>query len=84
VGAFLLAAVVAVVAVIAVSAALFYRSLADERARTAEAEVRRLQLLLDDVKEVAWSNRDIAPDLATIVIDTIRTAERQHRPELPD
>jgi hypothetical protein len=84
VGAFLLAAVVAVVAVIAVTAALFYRSLADERARTAEAEVRRLQLLLDDVKEVAWSNRDIAPDLATIVIDTIRTAERQHRPELPD
>ena len=82
-GAFLLAAVVAVVAVIAVSAALFFRSLADERARTAEAEVRRLELVLDDVKEVAWSNRDIAPELATIVIDTIRTAERQHRPELP-
>jgi hypothetical protein len=84
VGAFLLAAVVAVLAVVAVSAALFYRSLADERARTAEAEVRRLELLLDDVKEVAWSNRDIAPELATIVIDTIRTAERRHRPELPD
>ena len=26
----------------------------------------------------------VTPDLATIVIDTIRTAERQHRPELPD
>ena len=83
-GPLLLAAIVAVVGVIAVSVALFYRSLADERARAAEAEVRRLELLLDDVKEVAWSNRDIAPELATIVIDTIRTAERRHRPELPD
>ena len=45
---------------------------------------RLLQVLIDDVKEVAWSNRDIAPELATIVIDTIRTAERGYRPELPD
>ncbi len=40
--------------------------------------------MLDDVKEVAWSNRDIAPDLSTIVIDTIRTGEeRLGRRELP-
>lgn len=74
----------ALVGVIGVCLVLFFRSLAEERARAAEAEVRRLRTLLDDVKEVAWTNRDIAPDLATIVIDTIRTAERSHRPELPD
>ena len=62
----------------------FFRSLAEERARAAEAEARRLQLLLDEVKEVAWTNRDIAPELATIIIDTIRTDESQHRRrELP-
>lgn len=57
----------------------FFRSLAEERARTAEAEARRLQLLLDEVKEVAWEHRDIAPELSTIIIDTIRTDENQHR-----
>ena len=75
---------IGLVVVIALCLVLFYRSLAEERARRAEAEVRRLEAVLDDVKEVAWSNRDIAPELATIVIDTIRTAERSHRPELPD
>ena len=80
----LLAAAFGLVVVIALCVVLFFRSLAEERARAAEAEVRRLQALLDDVKEVAWTNRDIAPELATIVIDTIRTAERSHRPELPD
>lgn len=69
--------------VIAVCLVLFFRSLAEERVRVAQAETRRLQLVLDDVKEVAWSNRDIAPELSTIIIDTIRTAERSHRPELP-
>ena len=34
---------------------------------------------------VAWSNRDVAPDLSTIVIDTIRTGEeRLGRRELPN
>ena len=75
---------IALVVVIGLCVVLFYRSLAEERARAAEAEVRRLKNLLDDVKEVAWTNRDIAPELATIVIDTIRTAERDYRPELPD
>ena len=79
----ILAAAMALIAVVCVCLVLFFRSLALERARAAEAEVRRLQLLVDDVKEVAWSHRELAPDLATIVIDTIRTAERRHRPELP-
>ena len=83
-GMILLVAALGLIVLIALCVVLFFRSLAEERARAAEAEVRRLQLLLEDVKEVAWSNRDIAPDLATIVIDTIRTAERSHRPELPD
>ena len=40
--------------------------------------------MLDDVKDVAWNNRDVAPDLSTIVIDTIRTGEeRLGRRELP-
>lgn len=73
----------ALVAVIGVCLVLFFRSLAEERVRAAEARARRLELLLDDVKEVAWSNRDIAPELSTIIIDTIRTAEREYRPELP-
>ena len=73
----------ALTVVIGVCLVLFFRSLAEERVRVAEAEVRRLAGLVDDVKEVAWSNRDIAPELATIIIDTIRTAERSHRPELP-
>ena len=41
--------------------------------------------VLDDVKDVAWNNRDVAPDLSTIVIDTIRTGEeRLGRRELPN
>ena len=81
-----LGGVLAVVLVVAIGVGLwaFFRSLAEERARAAEAEARRLQLLLDEVKEVAWSHRDIAPELATIIIDTIRTDESQNRRrELP-
>ncbi len=69
--------------VLGVCLVLFFRSMAEERVRAAEIENRRLRLLLDDVKEVAWSHRDIAPELSTIIIDTIRTAERGNRPELP-
>ena len=58
--------------------------MAEERSRAAEAEVIRLQNLLDEVKELAWTNREIAPDLATIIIDTIRLNERgDRRRELP-
>jgi hypothetical protein len=69
---------------IGVGAVAFFRSLAEERARAAEAETQRLQNLLDEVKEVAWLHRELAPDLATIIIDTIRTNERSdRRRELP-
>ena len=62
----------------------FFRSLAREQVRAAEAETARLRAVLDDVKDVAWNNRDIAPELSTIVIDTIRTGEeRLGRRELP-
>jgi len=73
---------VAIAAVLAVALVLFFRSLAREQVRAAEAETRRIQAVLDDVKDIAWSNRDIAPDLSTIIIDTIRTSERSYRPEL--
>ena len=70
--------------VIAVGLFMFFRSLAEERARAAEERAKRLELLLDEVKELAWSHRDIAPELSTIIIDTIRTTERNdRRRELP-
>ena len=62
----------------------FFRSIAEERARAAEREAARLRDMLEEVKEIAWTNREIAPDLATIIIDTIRTREdRDRRRELP-
>ena len=77
------AAVVAVVAVVvAVALVLFFRSLAREQVRAAEAEVKRLQAVLEDVKDVAWSNRELSPDMSTIIIETIRSSERSYRPEL--
>jgi cytochrome c-type biogenesis protein CcmH/NrfF len=76
---------IAVVAVVAVILIAFFRSQAREQVRAAQAETARLRAVLDDVKEVAWSNRDVAPDLSTIVIDTIRTGEeRLGRRELPN
>jgi Tfp pilus assembly major pilin PilA len=76
------AVAVAIAAVLAVALVLFLRSLAREQVRAAQAETRRVQAVLEDVKDVAWSNRDIAPDLSTIIIDTIRSSERSYRPEL--
>jgi flagellar biosynthesis/type III secretory pathway M-ring protein FliF/YscJ len=80
-----IAAVIAgVVAAVAVVLVLFFRSQAREQVLAAQADSARLRAVLDDVKEVAWSNRDVAPDLSTIVIDTIRTGEeRLGRRELP-
>ena len=76
--------VAAVVALIAVVLVAFFRAQARERVRAAEAETARLRAVLDEVKEVAWDNRDIAPDLSVIVIDTIRSGEeRLGRRELP-
>jgi Tfp pilus assembly major pilin PilA len=74
--------IVAIAAVLAVVLVLFFRSLAREQVRAAEAETQRLRAVLEDVKDVAWSNRELSPDLSTIIIDTIRTSERSYRPEL--
>ncbi len=75
---------VVLLVLIAVASLAFFRSIADERARAAERRVEQLENLLDEVKDVAWTNREIAPDLATIIIDTIRTSERdERRRELP-
>ena len=75
---------IAVVALVAIVLIAFFRSQAREQVRAAQAETARLRAVLDDVKNVAWNNRDVAPDLSTIVIDTIRTGEeRLGRRELP-
>jgi hypothetical protein len=76
--------VAAVVALVAVVLIAFFRAQAREHVRAARAETARLQAVLDDVKDIAWGNRELAPDLSTIVIDTIRTGEeRLGRRELP-
>ena len=76
---------IAVTAVLAIVLIAFFRSQAREQIRAAQAQTARLQAVLEDVKEVAWSNRDVAPELSTIVIDTIRTGEeRLGRRELPN
>jgi hypothetical protein len=78
------AVAIAVVALIAIVLIAFFRAQAREQVRAAQAETARLRAVLDDVKNVAWNNRDVAPDLSTIVIDTIRTGEeRLGRRELP-
>ena len=78
------AVAIAVVALVALVLIAFFRSQAREQVRAAQAETARLRAVLDDVKNVAWNNRDVAPDLSTIVIDTIRTGEeRLGRRELP-
>jgi flagellar biosynthesis/type III secretory pathway M-ring protein FliF/YscJ len=76
--------VAAVVALVAIVVIAFFRAQAREQVLAARADTARLQAVLDDVKDIAWSNREIAPDLSTIVIDTIRTGEeRLGRRELP-
>jgi uncharacterized protein YhaN len=74
-------AIFGVIAVVLVGVAVvaFFRSLAEERAREAERETARLRSMLEEVKEIAWLNREISPDLATIIIDTIRTREESDR-----
>jgi hypothetical protein len=76
--------VAALVVLVAAVLVAFFRAQAREQVRAAQADAARLQAVLDDVKSVAWDNRDVAPDLSTIVIDTIRTGEeRLGRRELP-
>jgi flagellar basal body-associated protein FliL len=75
---------IAVVVLVAVVLIAFFRSQAREQVRAAQAQTARLQAVLDDVKDVTWNSRELAPDLSTIVIDTIRTGEeRLGRRELP-
>jgi hypothetical protein len=72
------------VVLIGLASLAFFRSLADERARAAERRAQQLESLLDEVKDIAWTNRELAPDLATIIIDTIRTNEEiARRRQLP-
>ena len=40
------------------------------------AELARLTALVQDLRELAWDHRDIDPDLATIVLDKIRSSDR--------
>jgi hypothetical protein len=75
---------VGLVVLIGLATLAFFRSIADERARAAESRANKLEALLDEVKDIAWTNRDIAPELSTIIIDTIRTREQEaRRRELP-
>lgn len=82
-GPFLIAGIVIAVLLVLAGFA-FFRSLIEERARAAEARANKLEALLEEVKDVAWSNRELAPDFATIIIDTIRTNEEvARRRQLP-
>lgn len=75
---------VILVVLIGLASLAFFRSLADERARAAERRAAQLENLLEEVKDIAWTNRELAPDLATIIIDTIRTNEEvARRRQLP-
>ena len=76
--------VAALVALVAVVLVAFFRAQAREQVQAAQAETARLKAVLDDVKDIAWNNRDVAPDISTIVIETIRSGEeRLGRRELP-
>lgn len=40
------------------------------------SNTRELKSLVGDLRETAWDHRDIDPDLATIILDKIRTYEQ--------
>lgn len=48
--------------------------------RSERAELARLQVLVDDLKELAWDHREIDPDLATLLLAKIRESERGRPP----
>ena len=54
---------------------------ANERllSRQERAELDGRRDLDERLKDLAWDHRDIAPELATIVLDEIRSFERQQR-----
>jgi len=75
---------IVLVVLLVIAGFAWFRSLIEERARAAEARANALADLLEEVKDVAWSNRELAPDFATIIIDTIRTNEEvARRRQLP-
>jgi hypothetical protein len=43
------------------------------------AELNRLRVLVDDLKETAWEHRELDSALSTIMIDKIREYERRNR-----
>ncbi len=47
------------------------------------AELLDLRELVDDLKETAWDHRELDSALSTIIIDKIRTYERQRRRREP-
>ncbi len=73
--------VLVVVGVAIVGLAAYSR--VNDRVRALEAENRKLRAALEDVKELAWSHRELDSDLSTIIIDSIRSAQRESPPELP-
>lgn len=47
--------------------------------RRERTELHALRALVDDLKETAWDHRELDSPLSTIIIDKIRTHERQNR-----
>jgi hypothetical protein len=47
--------------------------------RRERAELLHLRALVDDLKETAWDHRELDSALSTIIIDKIRSHERQER-----
>ncbi|PVG81704.1 hypothetical protein DDE18_17120 [Nocardioides gansuensis] len=46
----------------------------------ARAELQRRDQFLEQLRELTWEHRELAPELSTIVLDEISTHIRQHRP----
>jgi hypothetical protein len=66
------AGVVLVALVRAAGEALSGGRIAEEQ----RAELARLTALVQDLRELAWDHRELDPDLATIILDKIRSSER--------
>lgn len=73
------ALIVAAVVVAAIVAIAFFRAQAREQVRAARADTARLASVLDEVKDIAWDNRELSPDLSTVIIETIRSGEERIR-----
>ena len=51
------------------------------QAPSQSAELAQRDLFIEHLREVAWQNRDVSPELSTIVIDEIHQHhQRGHRP----